>query len=512
MQQIELNGLICAALLCSAGGGAAATRYVNVSNATPAAPYTNWSLAATNIQTAVNAADHGDEILVAPGIYYLSGSAVQVPEILPPNKTLILRSTQSRAAIIDAQHLSPGLLVYGTNCLIEGFTIRNGSNDTYAGGVMISEDSQLRDCLVVSNYSRSGGGGIMIYAAAVVDHCTIQDNIGGYLGGGVLFYAGTTGRLCNSVIQGNTITNVNGNGGGIYMQHAGTVSNCWVLGNHVLGTNGDGGGVFLTAEDITNGASVVNAVIAGNSTGDEGGGLWSQGPAGALFSVVNCTIVSNFAGREGGGVFAYTTRFINDIVYFNAAPTNADLNTHDASHSCIISNCCTPTTNYPWPCITNAPAFANPGAGNYQLATASFCIDAGTTNGAPGCDILGSIRPRIGMPSLPNPANTNADIGAYEYGFHFNRIQPVSSNAMQFWWDVQDAGRYQLDISTNFATAPLHPDWNNVLTYAPSLILGVGQYAVYTTTVTNPAPPVPPDAVFRLRVDRATPAKRRLRP
>ena len=87
--------------------------------------------------------------------------------------------------------------------------------------------------------------------------------------------------------------------------------------------------------------------------------------------------------------------FINDIIYFNSAPTNANL-MRQTERSSIVSNCCT-TTNYGWPSITNAPAFVDAAAGDFRLATASFCIDAGTTNGAPRTDIEGNPRPRDGQ-------------------------------------------------------------------------------------------------------------------
>ena len=144
MRTNRSSGLACFLGLAFVCPASAATRYVDVSNATPAAPYTSWGSAATNIQTAIEAATSGDEILVAPGIYYLRGDTIYIPS----DKTLTLRSTHSREAILDAEGLNQGMAIYGTNSLVEGFTIRNGGGAwlVEGGGVKIGKSSTLRDC------------------------------------------------------------------------------------------------------------------------------------------------------------------------------------------------------------------------------------------------------------------------------------------------------------------------------------------------------------------------------
>ena len=501
MKTRELVGIFSVGGLFFASSGYAATRYVDVSNATPAAPYTNWSMAATAIQPAIDAAASGDEILVAPGIYLLAGSEVYVPI----DKALTLRSTQSRAAIIDAQGLSRGVRIQGTNSVLDGFTVRNGMADPSGGGISVGRFCTVRNCLITSNRAINGGG-LMVYGEAInarVEDCTISDNVAGYSGGGVALYNNSYGCIDRCVIRDNVASNY---GGGVWIQLGGSISNSWIGGN--LAVQSDGGGIYMECQGTTNPAVAVNTVIAGNTAARYGGGVYSVGPAGTLSPIVNCTIVSNSAGLGGGGAYAYTTRFINDIIYFNAAPTNANLDAHDSISSCIISNCCT-TSNYFWPNITDAPAFVDAGAGDFRLATASFCIDAGTTNGAPRTDVAGNPRPRIGKPVVLGAATTNCDIGAYEYGFHLNDIQAVSSNAVRFQWDVQDTGRYRLDAAIHWAADPLQPVWESVLTYTQAMIVGEGQFAVHTATVTNPTPPMPGNAIFRLSVDRAGFGKRR---
>jgi parallel beta-helix repeat protein/predicted outer membrane repeat protein len=388
--------------LLFAGNSFAATLYVNATNPTPSPPYANWGTASTNVQAALDAAASGDEILVAPGVYRIAA-----PVTIPLDTRLTLRSTQSRAAIIDAQRLCQAVRVLGTNSVVEGFTVRNGIAAGYAGGVYLERYSTLRDCLVVSNQAW-GAGGVWLYEAALVENCTIQSNLATYCGGGLMFYAGTTGLVRNCTISDNVASNF---GGGVYVQYGGMLSNCWISGNRVLEADGAGGGVYLTSQGTANGGAMVNSVVCNNSAPQDGGGIFCQGAVGLLSPIVNCTVVSNAAGRYGGGIFAHETRMLNDIFYFNAAPTGANL--YLSSDASLASNCCvTPMpANNGLTCFTNAPAFVNRALLDFHLLPGSPCIDAGTADQAPGDDYDGNPRPLAGRASGP----ALFDVGAYEY-------------------------------------------------------------------------------------------------
>jgi len=446
----------------------AVTRYVDVDGTAPASPYTNWTTAAVAIQTAIDAAVSEDEILVAPGLYVLTGDAVQIPV----GKTLTLRSTKSREAIIDAQRLSRVLEVNGSNSWVEGFTIRNGLYEgAYGGGVFLGAPSRLKDCLVTSNQAY-GAGGVMIYdGGVVVQNCTIQSNLATYFGGGVVFYAASPGLLISSRICDNIASNY---AGGVECQGAGTVANCWISGNQAIIEGG--GGV-----EFENGGSLINSVVVNNHAAQRGGGIESSSG-----KIQQCTVISNTAGLGAGGIQMNSGTSWNSIVYFNTAPSNANIQMYSLA---AFSNCCTvlmPMTNGST-CFTTAPTFQDMAGADFHLATASSCIDAGATNGAPSIDFDGHMRPRTGTPG----GTAEFDVGAFEYGFHFNEIQSLAPNQVELVWDVQNRGIYWVDATTNGLDAP---DWFNVESYTNG-----GGLGVHTQTVAIPSP-IPPYAGFRLRV------------
>jgi hypothetical protein len=125
----------------------ATTRYVNLNNATPAAPFTNWITAATNIQLAVDVAVSGDLVLVTNGVYetgsrIISGlsrvgvdsKAITIQSVNGPAETIIkgfqVPGTTNGTGAIRCIYLASGARLFG-------FTLTNGavSSSAYGGAV-----------------------------------------------------------------------------------------------------------------------------------------------------------------------------------------------------------------------------------------------------------------------------------------------------------------------------------------------------------------------------------------
>lgn len=447
MRNVRKLGFACVLGFCGIGAAGAATRYVDAGCAAPQAPYTNWANASTNVQAAIDAAASGDEILVAPGTYRIS-SAI----LLPEHKVLTLRSTQSRAAILDAQRLCQVLYVRGTNSLIEGFTIRNGVDPSYGGGLFLNGSNVVRDCLFTGNQAW-GAGAILIYGPSVVEHSTIQSNLATYWGGGAVFYNDSRGRMNHCVVSDNVASNY---GGGVAFQFEGTVSNCWIADNRALLEKG--GGVSMEQ-----GGTLVNSVVVGNRAGQDGGGIYSyQG------KIAHCTVVGNAAGWKGGGIQSlHSTSTWNTIVYYNSAPTSENV----WASSSAFSNCCS-TPSLGGSNFTNTPAFVNGSGRDFRLASGSACIDAGASAAGIANDFDGVARPLPG--TLVGPARY--DVGAFEFGLPPSAlgVAPGSTNLPA----AATSGR-QLAVAANglwvaYASAP----WISISAGKSGTGAGIVTYAV----------------------------------
>ena len=343
--------LVATAMFLAAPSSALATvRYVNVNNANPTPPYTNWATAATNIQQAVDAAGAGDQIVVTNGTY-AGGSQVDPHgnfNFVVVDKPLVLSSVNGPDVTMIDGGGWPRCVYLTNDVVMVGFTLTNGSAPNGGGVYCESTSAVLSNCVLTGNSAGDGGGAY----GCTLNNCTLTGNStpSGWGGGAY----GCT--LNNCTLTGNVADE--GRGGGAA---GSTLNDCALTGNST--PSGDGGGAY----DCT----LNNCTLTGNSAYDGGGALFC--------TLNNCTLSGNSANNYGGGALASTLN--NCIVYFNSAPVDVNYDT-----SSMLNYCC--TTPMPTNGVGNISA-------DPQLASASHlsawspCIGAGSATYVSGTDIDG---------------------------------------------------------------------------------------------------------------------------
>ncbi len=156
------------------------------------------------IQAAVNAAEDGDTILVAPGIYRgegnrditITGKSVTIlSETGCANTTIDCQGTdtaQHRAFFISGQSSS--------NTIIEGFTIKGGYSSSGAAVYCKSSSPTLISCVFTNNQSSVSGGAIRCKEASPsMINCTFVANSAG-IGGAIFGLAKSSPYLQDCII------------------------------------------------------------------------------------------------------------------------------------------------------------------------------------------------------------------------------------------------------------------------------------------------------------------------
>lgn len=316
------------------------------------------------IQAGVDAAQSGDTVLVADGIYTGDGNR----DIDLGGKNLAVMSQHgATSTIIDCGGgISPdgsgshrGFYIHRgeQNVVIEGFTVKNG----YQSAVPDVADS-------------GSGGGIAIhafnYARIAVTDCVLTGNRADF-GGGIS----------------------HNNDSGVI-----TLNGCTVAGN---AARSDGGGIE-TGFNRSGGIVLVNCTVFGNSAGARGGGVFSINDYNGTVALTNCTITGN-AAADGGGVYTENYSRIsavtltNCIVYGSAGGEVSSRINGDTVNFCDVRYGMTGLSN-----INVDPQFVDAAHGDLHLQPSSGCLGAGTRPSAPTVDKDGHTR--------PNPPS----IGAYD--------------------------------------------------------------------------------------------------
>ena len=347
------------------------------------------------IQEALNAAQHGDTVVVRRGVYLeninFHGKAVHLVSESGPDDTIIDGSNagdQDRCGSVVSFVTDEG-----PNSAIEGFTLRGGIGwlgpldlNRYGGGVMIFRSSpKVINCIITDN-SATSGGGVMIWqggAAPEVTGCTITRNTSTSDGGGLSVFLAGPAKIMNNAIKENATRWF---GGGICSFLSETI----IFGNVITHNTCDhcGGGVL--------------ALIMPGSCQDK---------------LVNNTICFNYAARDGGGLdgggrgFGQTMAVVNNIFYRNVAGGSGNDTTcsPDLMYNNLISNGTNAGVNGN---IDGDPLFVNATRGDFRLRPGSPCVDAGTPVSLPATtELFGNLRVVDGN----DDGAAYIDIGAAEY-------------------------------------------------------------------------------------------------
>jgi Big-like domain-containing protein/parallel beta helix pectate lyase-like protein len=365
-------------------------------------------LAQQTIQSAIDTADYGDTVLVAPGTYRehidFKGKAI----------TVTSESGRPEDTIIDGGDAYPVVSFIsgeGRGSAINGFTLQNGRSAVWGGGVSIQGSSPTITNNVIRNNNACNGAGIgALSGSPLIQRNTITNNIinfcsnrGPFGGGaGIGIEGASFVEILDNVISNNVDGSQQANsGGGIHLFGTGApiIKRNIIRGNSV---NFLGGGISM---GLVTDALIVQNLIIGNHAYEGGGIHWIVGEPGAR--LVNNTIADNDATATGSGLYIngvdVRTELTNNIIVAKPGqvglycggidPTVRFNNIFSAGGTAYAGGCSNMAgTNGN---ISADPLFTNPTQGDYHLRQGSPSIDAGYNQAPnlPDTDIDGN--PRI---------------------------------------------------------------------------------------------------------------------
>lgn len=260
----------------------------------------------TTIQAAIDAADPGDTVLVADGVYNeaidLLGKAITVESVNGAESTMI-----------DGTGINTSLIRCvsgeGADTIIRGLKVYKGvvGSDDFdpaiftGGGMFVNGASPTIDSMVFERCESAFGGGFYAYrSASVLTDCIFLRNYAAANGGGAQIFlndpaTGVGVTLNNCVFSENASVIY---GGGIYaIQGDHTLNNCTFNANGRLyyapftPRTDFGGGIGWFAGLGTT-LTIIDCDVADNTAKDAGGGLWVR-PGYATVEILDSTICDN---------------------------------------------------------------------------------------------------------------------------------------------------------------------------------------------------------------------------
>jgi hypothetical protein len=386
------------------------------------------------IQSAIDAADYGDTVLVAPGTYH--------ENINFRGKAITVKSESGRPedTIIDGGSANPVVSFIsgeGRGSTINGFTLQNGragidsQGAIDGGGIKVQSSSPTITNNLITNNQACQGGGIGVDAGSpLIQRNTIINNVcnlcSGRGGGGISIWGLSSVEILDNVIANNGMGSrgLGKEGGGIYMSGAGAliIKRNIIKGNGIA--DGQGGGISIVNNSNT---LIVQNLITGNQA-NEGGGIYWIASGGPGLILVNNTIADNDSG-SGSGISAFgfgaRTELTNNIIVakpgqsglycnnsFDQSQPGARFNNIFSAGGTAYGGVCSDMTGTDGN-ISVDPLFTNPTQGDYHLQQLSPSIDSGD-NQAPNLPDTDLDEHRRILDGDGNGTAT-VDMGVYEF-------------------------------------------------------------------------------------------------
>ena len=251
------------------------------------------------IQSAVNAAQPGDLVLVAAGYYwdcYYNAPGDTVKSVVVMKSGITLRGAGTGRTIVDPNLRGRGITCAGvTNATIRDLTVRRAAAAVHGAGIYCTAHSNptIRNCEVIDCQST----GILCNhgSSPTIESCQINGNIAPGNGGGLLIDQSSP-QVRSCVIQGD---GSDGDGAGVWCwgdSSAPVFSGCDVSWNTVLNDLQDAGAGFWLGRGHP---TITDTVIEGDYAGWAGGGIYAQW---CQLTLTNCRIVQN---RTRDGLYTY---------------------------------------------------------------------------------------------------------------------------------------------------------------------------------------------------------------
>ncbi len=219
--------------------------------------------------------------------------------------------------------LSPIRIGYVDNISLTGNVVSdNWSDDVssgYTGGIYIYHGTSLKmtDNLITGNTGFDGaGGGLYVNEVESVDLTgnTVADN-SAETHGGIYIGTATNVTLIKNIVTGNTA--VVGGAGGMSVNAANAIiTDNIIMNNTSDSAGGSGGGIYMSYPET---ALLANNIVANNTSWYAGGGIFISIKAGADVKLLNNTVYNNSTVIRSGGVevFEYTVGSDSTINLYN---------------------------------------------------------------------------------------------------------------------------------------------------------------------------------------------------